>query len=57
MEPMICCSRVTKLRFNKAGWGVSTVFPHRSLAKSLPGMANTRVPWWVAFRCVIAANW
>ena len=29
IEPMICCSRVTKSRLSSAGWGVSTVSPHR----------------------------
>ena len=57
MDPMICCSRVTKSRFNNAGCGVSTVSPQRSAAKSLPGMAKTLVPGWVAFRCLIAASW
>ena len=44
MEPMICCSRVTKSRFRSAVCGVSTVSPQRYEAKSLPGMAKTRVP-------------
>ena len=57
IDPITCCSRVTNERFKNAGCGGSTVSPHVYAAKVSPGMASTRVPRWVAFRCLIAAIW